>query len=87
MKRPLAEGNGDRALQSLGIECHRGLPLELERECALQKLGPKSFVRRRRNRRPAALPPLEHQLRRLGALLNAPGNLDATCRPAQGRSR
>src|SRR3954452_15267127 len=35
-------------------------------------------------RRPPPLPPLEYQLRRLGALLNAPGNLDATRRPAQG---
>src|SRR3954470_23195633 len=84
MKRALAEGNGDRAFQSPRIECHRGLPLELERECALKELGPKSLVRRRRNRRATALPPLEYQLRRLGALLNAPGNLDATRRPAQG---
>src|SRR3954467_8961404 len=57
MKRALAEGNGDRAFQSPRIECHRGLPLELERECALQELGPKSLVRRRRNRRAPPPPP------------------------------
>src|SRR3954469_7996802 len=60
MKRALAEGNGDRAFQSPRIECHRSLPLELERECALQELGPKSLVRRRRNRRAPALPPPEY---------------------------